>query len=405
MEAQTALQVTGLARHWGEVEALAARHRLRLVQRYQAQHERLDDEVANLEIARAWLAQQTEIEVAQPVLAYLNSLAPYYKQRGLPKELLKWCEVGIRACPPYHPHLGQLRLLQSEAQYALGQWEEAMTSLQWVIQNRVDDDTHMLAQCWSALGRLQLNRGDYATSLITLRHAEELLLAHADYEAVAVVQMEIASYHLNRRELDRALGLYLQIDEFRKQHGATESSDQMLMMLGVTYRKLQDYPHAQYYLHQLLERGRQRHNHQAVAVASHHLAFVHLSQGELVLARQAGGQALALFNDMGDIRGLADAYEQLGLIALAEGQNASALSYLHQSLNIRRAIGNRHGATSCLQRLALIHWRSGHLLWAVYYLWQSLYLYARLGVLTGNRLTTMAKEFWTWTWRRQSDVM
>jgi tetratricopeptide (TPR) repeat protein len=169
------------------------------------------------------------------------------------------------------------------------------------------------------------------------------------------------------------------------------------MMLGVVYRKKREYGRAAAYLQQLLMRAQAQGNKGAEATTAHHLAWVYLNQGNVSEARRLCGQAITLYDEIGDLRGASDAFEQLGLVALAGGENNEALIHLKRSLHVRQELGNRHGAASSLRHLALAYLRMGHLGAAVSHLWQSLWTYHRLGVLSRQRWLAICREFWDWT--------
>ncbi len=391
-----------VVRHWESAYRLAAEHRLKLACRYQDQYEKLDTEFPNLRASRSWLTTQSNGETAQLLVAYVKILAPYLRQRGF---LLRWCEDGLQACERLHQSAGWLLLLRSEAQNTLGQWAETMTSIQAAIETSRGKDPRTNARAILALGCLQLNQGDYQVALQTLAEAETLLSEGSDYEGLATVRSEIAAYHLNRRELDKALTLYLEVDQLRRRAGATEASDHTLLMLGVVHRKKRDYEQAAAYLGQLLERSEVRGNRDAIATAAHHLAWVCLNQRDLAQAWRLCGRALGLYEEIGDPRGASDVYEQLGLIVLAEGGVKEAISHLERSLTTRRQLGNQEGAASSLRHLAVAHLRSGRLITALGYLRQSLAIYRRLGVLSRQRLVAILWELLDWTVGRRRWTM
>ncbi len=387
--------------HWRSSDRLAAETRLRLARRYRDRYERLDDEFANLRATWFWLSTQTDKEATQLLLAYLDTLSAYLRQRGLHAELLRWCGVGLRACARLQQNPGRLLLLRSEAENALGRWDEAAVSIQAAIEASKGVDPGTYARAVFALGRLQVNQGNYREGLEALSRAERLLSEQSDYEGVAAVRLELATYQLNCGELDEALSLYRSVDQLRKQAGATETSDYILLMLGVVHRKKREYEQAITYLQSLLDRSEERRARGAAAAAAHHLAWVYLNLGDLEQARRLCGRAISLYERIGDTRGASDAYEQLGLIAYAEGGQEEALYHLERSLVIRRRLGNQHGMASSLRRLAVIHIRMGRLLTGARELWQSLALYRRLGVLTRHRIAAVLRELLDWTVGKQ----
>lgn len=388
-------------RHWESVERLAAESRLKLAQRYEERFNRLDDEFSNLRASQSWLVTQDSEEVARLLVAYVEVLAPYLRRRGLDDVLLQWCEDGLQACKVLQRNRGWMLLLMSEAQNALGQWEERAASIQAAMEASEVEDPPTYARAVLSLGRLQLNQGDYETALETLSEAERLLSKQSNYEGVATARSEVAAYYLNRRELDKALSLYKEVDRLRRQEGITEASNHTLLMLGVVYRKKEEYEQATTYLQRMLERGQSQSNPGAMATAAHHLAWVRLNQGNVSEARRQCGRAMALYEDIGDLRGTSDAYEQLGLIMLAEGRTNESLSYLERSLEMRRELGNQHGVASSLRHLAVAQFMRGQLLTAVRNSWRSLSIYRRLGVLSRRRLSAILREAIDWIVKRR----
>lgn len=399
MESQTISQ-------WAltSVYSLAATSRLRLARLHQHEYDWLDRELANLRTCLSWLATQNSRESARLLIEYIEVFAPYLQQRGLHSELLRWCEVGLPATVKLQRNPGWLLLLSGEVQNALGRWDEANTSFQAAIKASEQEVSHVRVQAMLALGRLQFNQGDYAVAFATMNAAEKLLSLKGDNQQLAALRAERAAYHLNKGELEKALSLYLEIDQFHKQTGACESSDHTLLMLGVVYRKKKEYEQAALYLRQLLERGEEQHSRSTVATAVHHLAWVYLSRGDLPSARLLCGKAIMFYEEIGDIRGISDAYEQLGCIVLAERQGKEALIHLQRSLTMRRQLHNQQGSASSLRHLAIAHLILGHPRAALSNLWQSLAIYQHLGMLSYQRVTNILRELLNWTVGRRQWV-
>jgi tetratricopeptide (TPR) repeat protein len=393
-----------VVRYWASSPFLSATSRLQLARRYQNQYDRLDTEFANLCGCHSWLTTQNGSEEVHLLLQYLRALAPYLQQRGLQAELVRWCEAGLHASEIVQQHPGWVLCLRGEAQNALGRWNEASGSFRAAIEasERKDPKTH--ARAMLALGRLQFNQGAYGIAFETMSAAEACLSQTVDDGQLMSIRAEMAAYHLNRGDLDKALSLYLEIDRRRQYAGAREPSHHTLLMLGVVYRKKKDYERAVAYLGRLLECGEAQQSRSTTATAAHHLAWAYLSQGNLCQARSLCGRATVLYEEIGDERGLSDAYEQLGCIALAAGQGGEALLHLQRSLIVRRQLHNQQGEASSLRHLALAHLTMGHLGTALSHLWNCLLIYHRLGVLSRQRLINMFRELLTWAVGRRQWV-
>jgi tetratricopeptide (TPR) repeat protein len=148
-----------------------ANYFLTYTQTYQDNFEVLDQEFANLQTTRAWLAECNNYKTAQQLFTLIKSLTIYLRQRALNNELLTFCESGLLLCERMEINPGWLLLLRYEAYNALGEWELALADAQTAVEvtQNIDPITH--ARSILALGRLQLNQGDYRISLNTLAKA------------------------------------------------------------------------------------------------------------------------------------------------------------------------------------------------------------------------------------------
>lgn len=394
-----------VTRVWQDAPRLAAFARLEAARRLPLRFERLDQEFLNLRASVAWLEGQADSDSARCLIATVDALADYLHARGLDGLCLRWSEAALRACERVDENPSRMLLVQGEARRAVGEWQGALDSFRAAMNASRGVAPGMHARAVLALGSLQLNRGDYGTALRTLAEAERLVLAQGDAEGLATVRSEQAAYYLNRGDLERALALYLNVDRMQRDAGAAESSDHLLLMLGVVHRKLGRYEQAQAFLQTLMARGERSLQTAVQAVASHHLAWVELNQGRPGPARQWCGRAMALYSDIGDGRGLSDTLEQQGMLDLAAGELDPAFGALQRSLELRMELGNRHGAASSLRHLSLVHLRRGEWKAAVTTMGQSLSLYRRLGMLGRRRLVAMARELVEWTTRRRRWTM
>lgn len=359
--------------------------------------EALDRELANFHAARDWLIAQNDYESAGQLVGLIKAVSEHLRYRALNGELLTYCRGGLLACERLQINSGWLLLLQYEAHSVLGDWASALAEARAAIEASQNVDPFNHARAVLALGRLQLNLGEYRKAFNSLIQAEKLLTDLQDFEGVAATKSEVAAYYLNRGELDKAHELYLEVDRLQRHAGATETSNLVLFMLGVVHRKKENYPSALEFLQELLSRGESRNDPNAIAGASHHLAWVYLNQGNLTKAYQLAKRARKLYNKANNPRGTSDVDEQLGLIALAQGDTRAALSYIELSLTVRRQLGNQHGAASSLRRLAMVYFHQWNLPAAIFYLWRSLFLYWRLGVLSSHRILRTWRELWQWT--------
>lgn len=346
----------------------------------------IDLQFGQIQAAISWLIKQTTSHHVQLLLSLVRTLSPYLQRRGLNADLLDYCEHALEVAKQLGTNLGWLYLLKYEALWALGEWRNALIAVQAAIAITQESDPGVHARAVLALGRLQLNLGQYRQALPTLASAEKLLTDVHDYDGVAAAKAEVAAYFLNRDEYKKALDLYLEVDKLRRQANPAVTSNHTLLMLGVVYRRLRDYERSKQSLNELIRHGESQQDRGALATGKHHLAWVYCDLREWEKAEELGAEAKKLYEDLKDPRGSSDADEQLGLITLGKRDFATAEMFLTRSLTVRQQLDNRHGAASSLRRLAKLHLARSHLLLAMQCLWQSLSLYYQLGVLSYQRL-------------------
>jgi tetratricopeptide (TPR) repeat protein len=378
---------------WQTAEYYAAAVRFRLLENYQGALNQIDREIYNFRSSINWLKKQEDKASALLLLSYLDLLIPYFQTKNFDVELEQWCKAGVEAGKRLNTNPGQLLFHLGEAQYALGRWKEAGESWQLAAATSGDEEPTTYARAVFGLGRLQSNRGDYKAALATLTKAEKLFTDLGDSDAVLAVRSELAAYYLNRRDLDEALRLYLEIDQTHRNYGAIESPDSSLLMLGVVYRQKEAYEEAIRYLSELYHRGEQRFHSSSQATASHHLAWTYLALGQMEKAQRFCGQALALYQDIQDPRGLSDGYEQFGVILFEQGRYEEAIKHFRQSGEMRRLLGNQPGFISSVRREALGYLFDGQYIKAVTFSVKTLILYLRLGLLSRERIKALVTDF------------
>jgi tetratricopeptide (TPR) repeat protein len=174
--------------------------------------------------------------IGMPLACYFNKidpfLTPYMQQRCLQAEILHWCKIGVQVAEVLRENPAWLFFLGGQTQYALGQWEEARMSFQAAIKAGEKEDVHTHARALLALGRLEFNQGNYRMAFEILNAAQGTS-QDTDQQQMLTLLGETAAYYLNRREFEKALALYREVDRLQKQFGASESSDHTLLMFGV----------------------------------------------------------------------------------------------------------------------------------------------------------------------------
>lgn len=349
----------------------------------------LDVEFPQIRQIFTWFSSLKDPRFLQLVI----DLSSYLETRSLYSVLLNYCRTGLQIAGMHNANPGRLLILTSEAYFSLGKWERAFSSIKDAITLTKNDDPPAYAQATLALGRLQINKGEYRSALQTLKTAEELLSALSDIEGVAAAKSEVAAYLLVRGEYQQSLQQYLEIDAMLRQQN--ERVNHATFMLGVVYRRLKQYSLALHYLKEAFEHSRMQNNRNGMAMALHHLAWVYYDQHKWAKAKQLGIQAKSIYCEIENPRGDSDADEQLGLIAFHEKDFKSAVFCLEQALSTRLRLGNQPGAASTMRRLARIYLRNRNIIAGFRYLLRSFLLYYRMKMLSRQRLLRIFKSPFT----------
>lgn len=378
---------------WKCVELSAAQTRLKLLSRVKDRPEQIDREFSNIHTSINWLISRQDFSSAEILIQYIETLETYLHLRGHASELVNWCIEGLTACNLLKRDPSHILLILGNAQYALGQWEQANESWLASIESSNEKDAITHAHAVFAIGRLQINQGNYKTALKTLAKAEKLLSKVNETQAIINVQSEVAAYYLNRKELEKALNLFLEIAEFERENTAKVVSNHTNLMLGIIYRQKKEFNKAIEYLSMLCQQNDTQKDISSLATGTHHLAWVYFELRDLARARNLCGKALSLYKDLHDPRGLSDGYEQLGAILLEEGKLDEAIDFLEKSAQMRKLLGNQPGYTSSMRRLVLAYVLRGESSSAWKLLPQILKNYLRFGIMSRQRFFSLLKDF------------
>ncbi len=303
-----------------------------VAQRLSDDHAALRDEYLQIRLALDWLTKNIGLDTAPSFMTIVDAMASYFLLATTNDDLLSLCRTGFVAAQFLGETPGWLWLLQARAHFAAGGWDDTAVD----ISRNSDPTTYGRAAL--VAGQMQLNRGDYTVALKTLANAQALFTEQGDREGSAAALAEVAVYHLNRGEHNKALELYEEADRIRGRTDTQNLTDHSLLMLGVVHRKLGHFDKALGYLKALLARGETENVASSIATASHHIAWVYLDLNQLAEARQAAEQAQTLYAKIKDPRGLSDADEQFGEICLREGNLPGAVHWLKQSVVTRSAL-------------------------------------------------------------------
>jgi tetratricopeptide (TPR) repeat protein len=355
----------------------------------------LDDEMANLRGAQKWLAQQDSTIANQSVIDLTLSLYSYLAFRNLWFDLYEWSDDAVTLSFSIQSNPCEVLLMRGRAAENLGRWQQALEDYTRAATECEQLGEDLFAQALFALGRLRLNRGDYAPALNSLTRCQEICERRKNTDLLWQVKYELAAYYLNHQDMVRAEQGYRELVQLGEQVQSNVIQQISLLMLGVLYRKERRYKQAEDFLLASIEASKHEEGH--TAWANQHLGWLYLNRGRLSEARKAAEQSTNWYEKINHIRGVSDCYELRGMVSLAEGNLDSAEVDLERSLQIRRNIGNLHGAASNIRRLGIINFRRGKVIRGLRYIRESFGIYKSLNILTLQRVIAVIRETLAWT--------
>ncbi|UJB73020.1 tetratricopeptide repeat protein (plasmid) [Acaryochloris sp. 'Moss Beach'] len=105
----------------------------------------------------------------------------------------------------------------------------------------------------------------------------------------------------------------------------------------------------------------------------------YFNKGQFREAKAAWEEALNLYRQIGDQKGVANSLNNLGIVYRSLGEYAQAIDYYQQSLVITRKIGDQQGVANSLNNLGLAYDSLGEYAQAIDYYQQSLVIKRKIG--------------------------
>lgn len=286
----------------------------------------------------------------------------------------------------------------------------ACNLLQQIIDKLPEESQNNL-EAHVRLGIYQINAAAYKKGIVSLHRSLQMIdnLLNYNLEDFAPgklneLKSDILEYlafsEMTHSRFSKAIELYTQVLNIRKQNNLRHKLISPLVHIGIVHRRIADYNRAIYYLSEAKIMAEKLHDDNAIAWIPHHLAWVFINQGKLLLAEEQSKISLQGYKKMESQAGqggIADVYEQLGFIHIAKSEIDAAYEKFEMALNIRKTIKNSHGAASCMMGLALASWHKRHYLKFLRFLLQGFNGYYKIGVLNRRRIFRMMRLAYTWT--------
>ena len=334
-------------------------------------------------------------------------LCDYLTFKGLYRNLLEISNEIISSFSKGETDLNSVFILKARALEGSGLLKDAQDIYEKVgLQSVPDSANHIEAT--ACLGMCQIQAGLYQIGVSNVHKAliliESFLDVNADLksrlrfvELKADIFNNLAYFEMSQSNFEKSIKLYLEVFEIRKANKIVYKLVDPLVHQGILLRRIGEYNRAILRLTEAREKAREVKDEQAMTWIAHHMAWVLLNQGNVLLAEEQGNISLDGYKKVENKRGISDSYEQLGFIYLAQDRIKDAKENFELAYTIRKEIGNRHGLASSMLGLALYYWHKRQYLEFAKFLINGFKQYYQIGVFNRARLLRILNLAYVWT--------
>ncbi len=193
------------------------------------------------------------------------------------------------------------------------------------------------------------------------------------YASAGVVFSEESNYYMALENYQKALKLYLDIDQ-------KNSISKAYNNIGIVYKSQGNYPKALEYLEKALK-IQQEIGEQSAAVTLTNIGVIHLENGKDATAFQYYNKAYKLFEKIDNQRGFALLNNYMGDYYKKQNNHTNAITYYTKSLNLYEEMQNKFGASLALYNLGQLYCDQKNFAEAMPFATKSLAYAKEIGVL------------------------
>jgi predicted ATPase/DNA-binding CsgD family transcriptional regulator len=322
-------------------------------------------ELDNLRAAFTWLLEREEAEAA---LRLSNALYPFWEQRSYLSEGRQWLERALAASSRASAAT-RAKTLNSAGILAYFQGDYASTETyceRSMELFRELGDTHDSAFTLTTLAMMERSRGRYKEAHRLLEASLTSYREFKDAEGITLSLILLASVLTYQGHYGRAQEL---IEEGLSKARGLGNHDVICDALNIaaTIAFLQGrFTTARSCLKEGLTFHRVGEDRRGRAYDLSFLGYLALySEQDHIAAQALVGEGLALFKEVGDLRGISKAHYRLGYIAFDQGDYTAAHSFYEQSLSILWEVEDTWSLAACLERVAEAAVAQGNPAWAI----------------------------------------
>jgi predicted ATPase/DNA-binding CsgD family transcriptional regulator len=322
-------------------------------------------ELDNLRAAFTWLLEREEAEAA---LQLSNALCPFWELRSCLSEGREWLERALAASSRASAAT-QAKTLTSAGILAYFQGDYASTETyceRSMALFRELGDIRSSASTLTTLAMMERSRGRYVEAHRLLEVSLAIYREWKDDEGITLSLILLASVLSYQGHYVRAQAL---IEEGLSKASELGNHDVLCDALNIAAAVAFLQGHfttARSYLEEGLTFHRAGENRRGRAYDLSFLGYLSLfSEQDHKAAQAMVEEALALFEEVGDRRGISKAHYRLGSIAFDRGDYTAAHTFYEQSLAILWEVEDTWSLAACLERVAEAAVAQGEPAWAL----------------------------------------
>ncbi|XVQ10268.1 tetratricopeptide repeat protein [Spirillospora sp. CA-255316] len=341
--------------------------------------------------ARAWLDEELENLIATAHFAVEEGRAPHAVElaRALERHLeeagalphaAQVHSCAVEACRRIGDRAGLARALLELGMvlWRMGRYEETLRSASEALDEaRTIEDDALVAKALDLYGLIHYTRSEFDVAVGYYEQSLELWRSAGEEtgEAPVLSHMAIVLWHLGRypeaiERMNRALALY-------EAAGDTRGLQIALNNRAEFERQLGRYDSALEYYGRVARVREMTRQHQAVW--SNNVASVYRRTNRPEEAVEEYRRALAIYREVGDVRGETDSLNGIGSSYAQLGRDGEALIHHQKALQLARQLSEKYEQGWALREIGDVHRRAGRYGTALEHLEEALALARAIG--------------------------
>jgi tetratricopeptide (TPR) repeat protein len=240
---------------------------------------------------------------------------------------------------------------------SLGNFDSALSYVSQVDEITPEECTDVVADCKLLAAKTYKDKGEYEQAAKWAAMAQSLYEQIGNQSGILDARSQIAYRYYARGQYDEAKEIWMKNLAKAPQLATVppDFDDDVYFCLGFLHWRLGEHDMAKGFFSTALEAAQQMNNQRKQAYCLNDLCFVETSLGNYDKAESNAREALLMFKDFGDKKGLAWANGNLGNALAHAGKLECAVKFLSEGRLIAEEIGLKSSVAEDSRRLSLVY--------------------------------------------------